>query len=332
MVLHTWTSNYAPTSTSIVSSLAAACRSTVSAWVHAHPRYLFPVKALGKVFRGKFLDGLRHLYDQDKLFLLPRVPGVSTLAKPECFYALLSKLRHKPWVVYSKAPFASPAKMLAYLGPYTHRVAFSNQRLLACDDGLVCLPLSRPYRRRSTQDRRTTRRRVPVPLHASCSPQGFLPHPPFWTAGQSGQGRVARPMPALAGRHHARAGHQEIDSRVGLEDQRHRCDLLSAVWSACAGTNPSPAFATVGYTSRGHARARQKGHLMTPWRWRDRHIGQSRFSRQASAVCTTTEEERKDTGLANKRRAAPSMTVRADQSITRPFYSANTCALPPKSN
>ncbi len=144
------TNNYAPTSTSIVSSLAAACRSTVSAWVHAHPRYLFPVKALGKVFRGKFLDGLRHLYDQDKLFLLPGVPGVSALAKPECFDALLSKLRHKPWVVYSKAPFASPAKMLAYLGRYTHRVALSNQRLLACDDGLVRFH----YRDRTDGDRR----------------------------------------------------------------------------------------------------------------------------------------------------------------------------------
>jgi hypothetical protein len=119
-------------------------------WVHAHPRYLFPVKALGKVFRGKFLDELRHLYDQGKLLLPTGVPGVSPLARPECFYALLSKLRHKPWVVYSKAPFAGPAKMLAYLGRYTHRVALSNQRLLSCDDGLVRFH----YRDRTDGDRR----------------------------------------------------------------------------------------------------------------------------------------------------------------------------------
>jgi hypothetical protein len=99
--------------------------------------YLFPVKALGMVFRGKFLDGLRKLYDRGELVLPAVVKDVAHLANPECFYALLSKLRHKPWVVYSKAPFAGPDKLLAYLGRYTHRVALSNQRLISCNDGVV---------------------------------------------------------------------------------------------------------------------------------------------------------------------------------------------------
>src|SRR5262249_31111959 len=104
-----------------------------SRWVPSHRRYLFPVRAVGKVFRGKFLDGLRHLYDGGALVLPAAVQEVAALSKPACFYALLSKLRHKPWVVYSKAPFAGPAKLLAYLGRYTHRVALSNSRLLSCD-------------------------------------------------------------------------------------------------------------------------------------------------------------------------------------------------------
>jgi hypothetical protein len=108
-----------------------------SRWIKSHPRYLFPVRALGTVFRGKFLDGLRRLYDTQKLVLPDAVKEVSPLAKPECFYALLSKLRHKPWVVYSKAPFAGPEKLLAYLGRYTHRVALSNQRLISCAEGVV---------------------------------------------------------------------------------------------------------------------------------------------------------------------------------------------------
>jgi predicted Zn-ribbon and HTH transcriptional regulator len=108
-----------------------------SRWIKSHPRYLFPVRALGKVFRGKFLDGLRRLYDGGELVLPAAVKDVAALAKPECFYALLSKLRHKPWVVYSKAPFAGPEKLLAYLGRYTHRVALSNQRLISCSDGIV---------------------------------------------------------------------------------------------------------------------------------------------------------------------------------------------------
>jgi predicted Zn-ribbon and HTH transcriptional regulator len=108
-----------------------------SRWIGSHPRYLFPVRALGKVFRGKFLDGLRKLYDRGELVLPAVVKDVAVLVKPECFYALLAKLRHKPWVVYSKAPFAGPEKLLAYLGRYTHRVALSNQRLISCDAGVV---------------------------------------------------------------------------------------------------------------------------------------------------------------------------------------------------
>jgi hypothetical protein len=37
-------------------------------------------------------------------------------------------------VVYAKAPFAGPEAVLAYLSRYTHRVAISNQRLIAYDD------------------------------------------------------------------------------------------------------------------------------------------------------------------------------------------------------
>jgi hypothetical protein len=119
-------------------------------WIPSHRRYLFPVRALGKVFRGKFLDGLRRLYDSGQLVCPDSVKAVSQWARPECFYALLSKLRRKPWVVYSKAPFAGPDKLLAYLGHYTHRVALSNHRLLSCDDGIVRFH----YRDRADGDRR----------------------------------------------------------------------------------------------------------------------------------------------------------------------------------
>jgi predicted Zn-ribbon and HTH transcriptional regulator len=121
-----------------------------SRWIKAHPRYLFPVGALGKVFRGKFLDGLRQLYDNAKLVLPAAVKEVAPLANPDCFYALLSKLRHKRWVVYSKAPFAGPEKLLDYLGRYTHRVALSNQRLISCEDGVVRFH----YRDRADGDQR----------------------------------------------------------------------------------------------------------------------------------------------------------------------------------
>jgi hypothetical protein len=106
-------------------------------WRPAHPRYLFPVRALSKVFRGKFLDGLHRLYDERHLLLPPTVQGVAHLAHAPTFRALCSQLRRLDWVVYSKAPFAGPDKLLDYLGRYTHRVAISNSRLLSCDAGQV---------------------------------------------------------------------------------------------------------------------------------------------------------------------------------------------------
>lgn len=50
---------------------------------------------------------------------------------------LLRVLRGTPWVVYTKPPFGGPAQVLAYLGRYTHRIALSNERILALHDGVV---------------------------------------------------------------------------------------------------------------------------------------------------------------------------------------------------
>jgi hypothetical protein len=41
------------------------------------------------------------------------------------------------WFAYSKRPFGGPEQVLAYLSRYTHRVAISNRRLVAADDGAI---------------------------------------------------------------------------------------------------------------------------------------------------------------------------------------------------
>lgn len=46
---------------------------------------------------------------------------------------LIDRLYQHPWVVDVKAPFGSPATALSYLGRHTHRVAISNDRILAID-------------------------------------------------------------------------------------------------------------------------------------------------------------------------------------------------------
>ncbi len=56
----------------------------------------------------------------------------TALGEPSAFRAFLAKLWAKDWVVYAKRPFGGPEQILAYLGRYTHRIAISNERLLAC--------------------------------------------------------------------------------------------------------------------------------------------------------------------------------------------------------
>jgi len=108
------------------------------AWVDSRERYLLPVKVLGKMFRGKFLDGLARLFQQGKLAPGPRCDQhTRQLLEPAAFARLKHALYKKDWVVYAKAPFKRPAALFRYLGQYTHRVAISNHRLLHLDDQQV---------------------------------------------------------------------------------------------------------------------------------------------------------------------------------------------------
>jgi hypothetical protein len=92
------------------------------------------VRALARVFRGKYLAGLQQAFQRGAL----RFAGsVADLAEPRAFRAFCASLYAPDWVVYAKPPFAGPAQVLEYLGRYTHRVAISNDRLLSLDDGQV---------------------------------------------------------------------------------------------------------------------------------------------------------------------------------------------------
>lgn len=99
-------------------------------WKSTSEHYLFAVRALSKMFRAKFRDGVKQLYHAGKLQFHG---ALARLAKPNEFARLVSDATAKPWVVYSKKPFAGPQAVLAYLSRYTHRVAIGNGRLLALD-------------------------------------------------------------------------------------------------------------------------------------------------------------------------------------------------------
>ena len=104
------------------------------AWVDSSEKYLLPVKVLGSLFRGKFLDGFARLFNQGKLAVTPRTPPrVAELLASAAFGRLKDTLYDKDWVVFTKAPFKKPDALFRYLGLYTHRVAISNHRILHVD-------------------------------------------------------------------------------------------------------------------------------------------------------------------------------------------------------
>ena len=124
-ILHTWGQNLSQHIHLHCVVTGGALASDGSRWIPARRGFLFPVRALSKVFRGKVLEGLERALDSEQL--LPPEPGTD----------LLRSLRRRPWVVYAKPPFAGPEQVLAYLSRYTHRIAISNQRIVDFRDGTV---------------------------------------------------------------------------------------------------------------------------------------------------------------------------------------------------
>jgi hypothetical protein len=97
-------------------------------------KFLFPVCALSQVFRGKFIEGLKTAWTNGEL----TIPSdMEELKDPAGFERWIDTLAGRNWVVFSKPPFASPAKVVEYLGRYSHRIAISNNRILSLEDSKV---------------------------------------------------------------------------------------------------------------------------------------------------------------------------------------------------
>lgn len=103
-------------------------------WVHAKPDFLFHVRVMGELFRGKFMQKLCALYERGELTF--KGPAKRFASKP-AFLRVKNKLYLKRWVVYAKEPFGGPTAIFQYLGRYTHRVGISNQRLESLENGIV---------------------------------------------------------------------------------------------------------------------------------------------------------------------------------------------------
>jgi hypothetical protein len=131
LVLHTWTRDlrFHPHLHAIVTAGGLAPDGT--RFQPCRARYLFPVKVMGLLLRGKLLAALGRAHAAGAF------AGFQDFDDPAAFPRLVARLRKLNWNVYAKAPFKKSKHVLAYLGRYTHRVGIANSRLLDVTDELI---------------------------------------------------------------------------------------------------------------------------------------------------------------------------------------------------
>jgi len=129
LILHTWKQDlgrHVP----VHALVAGGALTAEGEWKPPKRGFLFPVRALSRVFRGKFIAALSEARSAGQ-------PLAEALADEKLWQALRQQLYAHDWVVYAKQPLGGPEEVLEYLGRYTHRVAISNERLVAMDETTV---------------------------------------------------------------------------------------------------------------------------------------------------------------------------------------------------
>jgi hypothetical protein len=124
LVLHTWKQDLGR-HVHGHALVAGGALSDSGEWIHPKKGFLFPVRALSKVFRGKFIAGLDALRRQGHL---------PDFIDSPAWQRLKQDLYAHDWVVYAKQPLGGPQAVLEYLGRYTHRVAISNERIVGIEN------------------------------------------------------------------------------------------------------------------------------------------------------------------------------------------------------
>jgi predicted Zn-ribbon and HTH transcriptional regulator len=133
-VLHTWGQNllHHPHIHCVIP--AGGLTADHSQWIRPRYPFFLPVRVLAKVFRGKFVAGLKRAFRQGRLTF---AGTLKPLENQKAFCSFLRTLFRQNWVVYAKPPFGGPQHVIGYLARYTHRVAISNHRLLDFDQDRV---------------------------------------------------------------------------------------------------------------------------------------------------------------------------------------------------
>jgi hypothetical protein len=133
-VLHTWGQNLLAHPHVHCVIPAGGLSPDRTRWIHPRYPFFLPVHVLSRVFRGKFVAGLKRRFQQRQLTF---AGTLQPLAHEKAFRSFLRPLFRQNWVVYAKPPFGGPHHVLGYLARYTHRVAITNHRLVAFENDQV---------------------------------------------------------------------------------------------------------------------------------------------------------------------------------------------------
>ena len=193
-VLHTWGQNllHHPHVHCVIP--AGGIAPDGSRWISCQPDFFLPVRVLSRVFRGKFVAGLKRAFAREELAFHG---DLTELADPTRFAELLDQVVRHDWVVFAKQPFGGPRQVLKYLARYTHRVAIANRRLVSLREGRRDVPLERlrPQRSATADDARG--HGVHPAFPAARAAERLHEDPALRIHGQSGANDQTRSMPPV---------------------------------------------------------------------------------------------------------------------------------------
>ena len=164
-------------------------------WIACRPQLLPPSAGSLSAVPAAVPGAARRRARRRRTAVLRQACQASPMPKPSPTF--LAPLRNMRWVVYRKRPFGGPKEVLRYLARYTHRVAISNRRLIACDDTGVTFKY-KDYRLEGPaplQDDDARTRRVHPPLPDARAARRLPPHPLLRSARQQPPGREHRARP-----------------------------------------------------------------------------------------------------------------------------------------
>jgi predicted Zn-ribbon and HTH transcriptional regulator len=148
-VLHTWSQTLLDHFHLHCLVPAGALAQGHNKWTPSRESFLFRIDSLAKEFQKRYLLKSEKAYKNNKLIF----PGKTAATGSEKIFGdMIHNLSVTKWIAYAKQPFAGPEQVLEYLGRYTHRIAISNNRLTAVENGKVTFT----YRDRSNNNEKKT--------------------------------------------------------------------------------------------------------------------------------------------------------------------------------